>query len=86
MGVLATWQLAEANRQSMNIEGSFQHILTDLIAVIATAIASAVILATDWTPADGRGRALRRSGHAALRLGAAVRLGPRPARRQRRKG
>jgi Co/Zn/Cd efflux system component len=53
MGVLATWQLAKANRQSMNIEGSFQHILTDLIAFIATAIASAVILATDWTRADG---------------------------------
>lgn len=53
MGVLATWQLAKANRQSMNIEGSFQHILTDLIAFIATAIASAVILATDWARADG---------------------------------
>lgn len=37
----------------MNIEGNFQHILTDLIAFIATAIASAVILATDWTRADG---------------------------------
>jgi cobalt-zinc-cadmium efflux system protein len=48
MGVLATWQLAKANRQSMNMEGSFQHILTDLTAFIATAIASAVILATDW--------------------------------------
>jgi cobalt-zinc-cadmium efflux system protein len=53
MGVLATWQLAKANRQSMNIDGSFQHILTDLIAFIATAIAGAVILATDWTRADG---------------------------------
>ena len=37
----------------MNIEGSFQHILTDLIAFIATAIAGAVILATGWTRADG---------------------------------
>ena len=48
-----TWQLAKANRQSMNIEGSFQHILTDLIAFIVTAIAGVVILATGWTRADG---------------------------------
>ena len=36
----------------MNVEGSFQHILTDLIAFIATAIAGAVILATGWVRAD----------------------------------
>ena len=53
VNLLATWQLAKANRQSMNIEGSFQHILTDLIAFIATAIAGVVILATGWTRADG---------------------------------
>ena len=53
INILATWQLAQANRQSMNIEGSFQHILTDLIAFIATAIAGVVILATGWTRADG---------------------------------
>lgn len=49
----ATWQLSKANRESMNIEGSFKHILTDLIAFIATAIAGGVILATGWTRADG---------------------------------
>src|SRR5215831_7877197 len=49
---VATWQLAGANRQSLNIEGSFQHLLTDLFAFIATAIAGAVILATGWTRAD----------------------------------
>jgi cobalt-zinc-cadmium efflux system protein len=49
----ATWQLAKANRQSMNIEGSFQHILTGLIAFIVTAIAGVVILTTGWTRADG---------------------------------
>jgi cobalt-zinc-cadmium efflux system protein len=53
VNLLATWQLAKANRESMNIEGSFQHILTDLIAFIATAIAGAVILVTGWTRADG---------------------------------
>ncbi|MFL5959133.1 MAG: cation diffusion facilitator family transporter [Gaiellaceae bacterium] len=53
VNVLATWQLSGANRESMNIEGSFRHVLTDLIAFIVTAIAGAVILATGWTRADG---------------------------------
>jgi cobalt-zinc-cadmium efflux system protein len=53
VNLAATWQLSKANRQSMNIEGSFQHIFTDLIAFIATAIAGAVILATGWARADG---------------------------------
>ena len=53
VNLLATWQLARANRQSLNIEGSFQHILTDLIAFIATAIAGLVILLTGWARADG---------------------------------
>jgi cobalt-zinc-cadmium efflux system protein len=49
---LATWQLAGANRHSLNIEGTFQHILNDLYAFIATAIAGAVILVTGWVRAD----------------------------------
>jgi cobalt-zinc-cadmium efflux system protein len=53
VNLAATWQLAKANRQSMNIEGSFQHILTDLLAFIATAIAGAIILATGFIRADG---------------------------------
>ncbi len=53
VNLAATWQLAKANRESMNIEGSFQHILTDLAAFIFTAIAGAVILATDFSRADG---------------------------------
>jgi cobalt-zinc-cadmium efflux system protein len=52
VNLVATWQLAGANRQSLNIEGSFQHLLTDLFAFIATAIAGAVILATGWVRAD----------------------------------
>jgi cobalt-zinc-cadmium efflux system protein len=31
---LATWLLAGANRQSLNVEGSFQHVLNDLYAFI----------------------------------------------------
>ena len=52
VNLVATSQLLGANRDSMNIEGSFQHILTDLIAFIATAIAGGVILATGWVRAD----------------------------------
>jgi cobalt-zinc-cadmium efflux system protein len=52
VNVLATWQLAGGNRQSLNIEGSFQHLLTDLYAFIATAIAGGIILATGWVRAD----------------------------------
>ena len=52
VNLLATWQLAGANRQSLNVEGSFQHVLTDLFAFIATAIAGGVILATGWVRAD----------------------------------
>ena len=53
VNVVATWQLAKANRETMNIEGSFQHLLTDLAAFVFTAIAGVIILATDWTRADG---------------------------------
>jgi cobalt-zinc-cadmium efflux system protein len=52
VNLVATWQLAGANRRSMNIEGSFQHLLTDLYAFIATALAGAVILAAGWVRAD----------------------------------
>jgi len=45
--------LAAANRTSMNIEGAYQHILTDLFAFIATAIAGAVVLWTGFREADG---------------------------------
>jgi len=52
VNLVATWQLSGANRRSLNIEGSFQHILNDLFAFIATAIAGGVILAAGWARAD----------------------------------
>jgi cobalt-zinc-cadmium efflux system protein len=52
VNLVATWTLAKANRQSLNIEGSFQHLLTDLYAFIATAIAGAVIIWTGFQRAD----------------------------------
>ena len=52
VNLLATLTLAGANRESLNIEGSYQHILTDLFAFAGTAIAAVVILATDFQRAD----------------------------------
>ena len=52
VNLAASWTLAQANRQSMNVEGSFQHILTDLYAFIGTAIAAGVILLTGFERAD----------------------------------
>ena len=45
VNLLATWVLAGADRRSLNVEGAFQHVLTDLFAFIATAVAGVVILA-----------------------------------------
>jgi cobalt-zinc-cadmium efflux system protein len=52
VNVLAAWTLARANRASLSIEGSFQHILTDLYAFVGTVIAGAIILASGFTRAD----------------------------------
>ena len=52
VNILATLQLAKANRENMAIEGSFQHILTDLYAFIGTVIAGIVIVTTGFNRAD----------------------------------
>jgi cobalt-zinc-cadmium efflux system protein len=52
VNLLAVQQLHGANRRSINVEGSFQHVLTDLFAFVATAIAGAVILAGGPVRAD----------------------------------
>jgi cobalt-zinc-cadmium efflux system protein len=53
VNLAATMVLAASERRSLNVEGAFQHVLTDLFAFIATAIAGAVILATGFSRADG---------------------------------
>jgi cobalt-zinc-cadmium efflux system protein len=53
VNLAATWVLSGADRRSLNVEGAFQHILTDLFAFVATAIAGAVILVTGFGRADG---------------------------------
>jgi cobalt-zinc-cadmium efflux system protein len=44
--------LARASRSSLNIQGAFRHVLTDLYGFIGTAAAGVIILATGWTRAD----------------------------------
>ena len=48
----ASWVLAKANRSSVNVEGAFQHIVTDLYAFVATLLAGIIILATGFRRAD----------------------------------
>jgi len=52
VNVAAAWVLAKANRQSLNVEGSFQHIVTDLYAFIGTLAAGIVIIVTGFNRAD----------------------------------
>jgi cobalt-zinc-cadmium efflux system protein len=52
VNLAATTVLARANRESLNIEGSFQHILTDLYAFVGTAVAALVIILTGFDRAD----------------------------------
>jgi cobalt-zinc-cadmium efflux system protein len=53
VNLIAARMLAGAERRSLNIEGAFLHIVTDLFAFIATAVAGAVILIWGFERADG---------------------------------
>src|SRR4051812_50109056 len=53
VNLAATLVLHGADRRSLNVEGAFQHVLTDLVAFIATAVAGLVILTTGFDEADG---------------------------------
>ena len=48
----ATWMVSRASRTSLNVEGAVRHIVTDLYAFIATAIAGVVIVTTGFARAD----------------------------------
>jgi cobalt-zinc-cadmium efflux system protein len=52
VNLAATWMISRANRTSLNVEGAYQHILTDLFAFIATAVAGVVIVTTGLARAD----------------------------------
>jgi cobalt-zinc-cadmium efflux system protein len=52
VNLIAVWLLSGADRRSLNVEGSFQHILTDLYGFLGTAFAAGVILASGFQRAD----------------------------------
>jgi cobalt-zinc-cadmium efflux system protein len=52
VNLVAAWVMAKANRNSLNIEGAFQHIVTDLYGFIGTAAAGVVVITTGWRRAD----------------------------------
>jgi cobalt-zinc-cadmium efflux system protein len=52
VNLAAAWTLARADRRSLNVQGSFQHVLTDLYGFIGTALAAGVILTTGFERAD----------------------------------
>jgi cobalt-zinc-cadmium efflux system protein len=52
VNVAATWLIGKANRAGLNVEGAYQHILSDLFAFVAAAIAGLVIMLTGFTRAD----------------------------------
>ncbi|MFE7300521.1 cation diffusion facilitator family transporter [Streptomyces sp. NPDC057579] len=52
VNLICTWFLSKANRSSLNVEGAYQHILTDLFGFIATAISGVIVLTTGFQQAD----------------------------------
>jgi cobalt-zinc-cadmium efflux system protein len=52
VNIAAAWCLAQANRSSLNVEGAFRHVLSDLYAFLATGASGLVVLATGFAQAD----------------------------------
>jgi cobalt-zinc-cadmium efflux system protein len=52
VNAVALTQVARANRESLNVQGSYKHLLTDLYAFAGTAIAGGVVWATGFERAD----------------------------------
>jgi cobalt-zinc-cadmium efflux system protein len=52
VNLAAAGSLAKTDRRSLNVEGSFQHVLTDLYGFIGTAVAAAIILLSGFERAD----------------------------------
>jgi len=52
VNVVALRQVARANRRSLNVEGSFRHLLTDLYAFAGTAVAGLIVWTTGFERAD----------------------------------
>ncbi len=85
VNVAAVRILSGAGRESLNVEGSFQHLLTDLFGFIGTALAAGVILATGFERADPLVSLLiaglmARSGYALVKASARIFLEAAPER------
>jgi cobalt-zinc-cadmium efflux system protein len=52
VNVVAIWQVARANRENLNVAGSYQHLVTDFFAFAATVVAGTVIWITGFDRAD----------------------------------
>jgi cobalt-zinc-cadmium efflux system protein len=52
VNLAATLVLARADRSSLNVQGAFLHIATDLAAFIGTALAGGLVLLTGWSRFD----------------------------------
>jgi cobalt-zinc-cadmium efflux system protein len=52
VNLLAVATLRRANRRSLNVEGVFQHVVTDLAGFVGTAAAGIVVVTTGWRRAD----------------------------------
>jgi cobalt-zinc-cadmium efflux system protein len=52
INLIAAGTLAKANRTSLNVEGAYKHILTDVYGFIGTIVAAVIILSTGWDRAD----------------------------------
>ena len=80
----ATFVLAGGARASLNVQGAFAHLLTDLYAFIGTLVAGVVILATGFARADAIASLfvaalMLRSGYGLIRASARVFLEAAPA-------
>ncbi len=52
VNIVVLFILSGADRRSLNIEGSYQHVLMDLLGSVAAIVAGAVILVTGYNRAD----------------------------------
>ncbi len=52
VNILTVYVIAKASRSSLNVEGAYQHIVTDLYGFLATAAAGIAIIVTGYERAD----------------------------------
>ena len=52
VSLIASFVLARASRESLNVRGAFLHVVTDVAAFAAAALAGGLILATGWDRFD----------------------------------